>query len=352
MHYEKIQAVCLMTLTAIAIGFSIYGLRTVLVPFVIAVFVVSGIGPILDALQIRLHVNRLLAAGITFVAGLVIMFVLGSALWASTVELRQSAPAYRQRIQELVDRVENAFPNLPMQKNAEAVTPEKNAEAIDAFLDAMLHKGIATLSSAMLYLITTGVVVLIYVFFMLLGQSTESSPSATWTKIDDQIREYLRLKTVISLITGLIFGGVLAMFGIPMALTFGVLAFLLNYIPNIGPLVATVLPVPLIILNPEAHLLWIVAVIGSISAIQFVSGNIIEPKLMGDSTDLHPIVILLALMFWGMLWGIVGMFLATPITAGLKLVLDQFQATRPLGSLLAGRWTFPQNEQQPATADA
>jgi len=351
MQYQKIQAVCLMVLATVAIGFAIYGLRTVLVPFVIAVFVVSGIAPILDGLQNRLGVNRLLAAGITFVAGLIIMLVLGSALWASTVELRQSAPAYRQRIQELVDRVDDMIPAIPSRKPADVSAPVNNSEAIDAFLDSMLHKGIATLSSTMLYLVTTGVVVLIYVFFLLLGQSSTSTPSKTWKKIDEQIRDYLRLKTVISLITGLVFGGALALFGIPMALTFGVLAFLLNYIPNIGPLVATVLPIPLIILHPEASLLWIVAVICCISIVQFVSGNIIEPQLMGDSTDLHPIVILLALMFWGMLWGIVGMFLATPITAGLKLVLDQLDATRPLASLLAGRWEFDRSAEQ-STAEA
>ena len=123
-----------------------------------------------------------------------------------------------------------------------------------------------------------------------------------------------------------------------MALTFGLLAFLLNYIPNVGPLIAMVLPLPLIVLHPEATWLGIILVIAITSAVQFVSGNIIEPQVMGDSTDLHPIVILLALMFWGMLWGIIGMFLAIPVTSGLKLVLQKMEATKQLASIMAGRW--------------
>jgi len=162
--------------------------------------------------------------------------------------------------------------------------------------------------------------------------------TGTWQDIDLQIRKYLRLKTVISIITGFVFGMAIALLGIPMAMTFGLLAFLLNYIPNIGPLVATVLPIPLIILQPDAGIVWMVLAILILSGIQFVSGNIIEPKMMGESTDLHPVVVLLALMFWGMMWGIVGMFLATPITAGIKIVLERIDATKPIAAILAGNW--------------
>ena len=74
------------------------------------------------------------------------------------------------------------------------------------------------------------------------------------------------------------------------------------------------------------------------SSIQVISGNVIEPQLMGDSSDLHPVVILLGLMFWGMMWGITGMFLATPIVAGIKIVLSRFEATRAISEIMAGRW--------------
>jgi AI-2 transport protein TqsA len=78
-----------------------------------------------------------------------------------------------------------------------------------------------------------------------------------------------------------------------------------------------------------------------ISVVQFVSGNVIETRLMGKSFDVSPVVLLLALMFFGLVWGIIGMFLATPIVSILKIVLQQNPETRPVAELLAGRWTPP-----------
>lgn len=121
-----------------------------------------------------------------------------------------------------------------------------------------------------------------------------------------------------------------------MAFTVGVLALLLNSVPNIGPIVASLLPVPLILLQPDASLAWMVLVIVLTGIIQLVSGNVIEPKLMGNSPDLHPVTVLVALMLWGMVWGVVGMFLATPITAAVKILFSKIEASRPIAELLAG----------------
>ena len=184
---------------------------------------------------------------------------------------------------------------------------------------------------------SSGTVVLIFVFFLLLGEAKTGTSSPLWQEIESQIRQYIVAKTMISIVTGLVFGLILWLFGIPLALVFGLLAFLLNFIPNIGPIVASLLPIPLIVLQPDLSLLEIILAISLSSAVQFVSGNVVEPKLMGNSFDLDPIAILLALMFWGMIWGIVGMFLATPILAALKILLDKFDRTRPVAHVLAGR---------------
>lgn len=80
-----------------------------------------------------------------------------------------------------------------------------------------------------------------------------------------------------------------------------------------------------------------ILVISLSSAVQIISGNVVEPKMLGDSVDIHPIVVLLTLMFWGMIWGIVGMFLATPITAAMKILFAKFESTRPLAALMEGR---------------
>ncbi len=362
--YPDIQTICLAVIATAVVTYMIYWLRPVLVPFVVALFVVSGITPLLETLEKRLGVNRLIAAAITFLSGLTIMVVLGFCFWLSVIQMAEKGDAYRRRVSELVEsaqqRIDLTFAGTKRffadqetakptgddgtsqdssgNQQAGTESAEETLQKLRETVDTFLRDGLSRLSSELFSLVTTSIVVLIYVFFLLLGSVEVRETAAPIPQINAQVRTYLSLKTVISMITGALFGTTLWLFGVPMSLTFGVLAFLLNYIPNVGPLVATVLPIPFILLDPDGSLTWMIAAIGVTSAIQAISGNVVEPKLMGQSSDLHPVVILLALMFWGMMWGITGMFLATPITAGIKIVLESFDSTQPLANMLAGRW--------------
>jgi AI-2 transport protein TqsA len=121
-----------------------------------------------------------------------------------------------------------------------------------------------------------------------------------------------------------------------MAWLFGLLVFLLNFIPNIGSIVATLLPIPVAVTQFQDP--WMVlAVVAIPGAIHLTIGNLIAPRLMGRGVELHPVTVLLALAFWGLLWGIVGMVLAVPIVAVVRIVLGRFGTTRPVAELLAGR---------------
>jgi AI-2 transport protein TqsA len=156
-------------------------------------------------------------------------------------------------------------------------------------------------------------------------------------EIESRIERYVALKALLSGATGILVGGVLAVLGIDLAMVFGLFAFLLNFIPSIGSVVATLLPLPVVLVSPDVSLGTAVLAIAIPGAIQFGIGNVLEPKLMGDALDLHPITILMALIVWGMLWGIVGMLLATPITAIMRMLFERLEMTRPLANLLAGR---------------
>ena len=338
---SRVQTICLATLTVVAVTFSIYWLRPVLVPLVVALFVVTGISPVLKTLEHGLGVNRLVAAVLTFLAGVVALVIFGISIWVSMVDLSSNSDAYRQRVRDIVDRLErNAVMILPFaqadQTSSAPATANRTDDPSD-FVDTFVRDGISIVSQAFLSLVTTSVVVLIYVFFLLIGAPTVGYDSPTYREINHQVRSYLALKTIISVFTGLAFGLALRLFGVPMAFTFGVLAFLLNFVPNIGPLVASLLPIPLIILDPTGSVGWMVAAILVTCGIQAISGNIVEPKIMGNSSDLHPVTVLVALMFWGMMWGVIGMFLATPITAALKIMLERIESTQPIANLMAGR---------------
>ena len=118
-----------------------------------------------------------------------------------------------------------------------------------------------------------------------------------------------------------------------------VLTFVLNFIPNIGPFIATVSPLPVLFLQYGGD--WrLVVVLVLLTAVHFVVGNILETRWMGKSMDLNPIVVLVCLIFWALVWGIMGALLAVPLTAAIKMIFELNDNTRPLARLLAGRHPF------------
>ena len=126
------------------------------------------------------------------------------------------------------------------------------------------------------------------------------------------------------------------MMGLRMAPLFGLLAFLFNYIPNVGPIVASLLPIPIAFAQFQNP--WMVLpVVALPGTVHMIIGNFVEPKLMGKGLELHPVAVLLALAFLGLLWGVIGMVLAVPIAAMARIVLSRFTTTRALAELLAGQ---------------
>jgi AI-2 transport protein TqsA len=155
--------------------------------------------------------------------------------------------------------------------------------------------------------------------------------------MEARIRAYLVSMTLLSGVTGVLVGAVLSVLNVPAAVLFGLLTFMLNFIPNVGSFISILLPLPIVLLAPDfspAHKVLAVAIP---TAIQFAIGNFIQPKIMGESMKLHPVVILMALIFWGMLWGIVGAFLAVPITSIIRIACDKHPLTKPIANLMAGR---------------
>jgi AI-2 transport protein TqsA len=177
--------------------------------------------------------------------------------------------------------------------------------------------------------------ILIFVVFLLASHNPYAEHSPIYRAVVHKIRRYIGTKVVISAVVGVLVWASLSLIGLELAGVFGVLSFLLNFIPSIGPIIVTLLPIPIAVAQFQSGWPVILAVLLP-GVIHNVLGNIVEPKLMGEGLDLHPVTVLLALSFWGLVWGIVGMFLAAPITAAIRIVLLQFDTLRPIGNLLAG----------------
>lgn len=152
--------------------------------------------------------------------------------------------------------------------------------------------------------------------------------------INEVIRSYIWSKTIMSFVTGVLSYVVLLIMGVEYTFLWAFIIFVLNFIPYIGPLVSSLLPAIFMVLI-TGDMLQLVYVFAAMESIQIVLGNFVEPKTMGKGSNLGPVTVIVALAFWGMIWGITGMILAVPVTAVGVIVLSQIPSTRYLAILLS-----------------
>jgi len=326
----RLRTACLLAITFILVAAALHWLGEVMVPLVLAVFIMFAASPLMD-LQVRhLKAPRGVAIAGTLVLCVVVLALLGLLVSTSVSQMASNADTYAAQIDKLTRRIAD---DLPLEK----VLDTDEGELLKPMANVVKKVVLGTMS-AIGTVLQRGLLVLLFLIFLLGGYKPGVAPtSATCREIKESIQEYLITKTVVSAITGVLVGVTLTVLDVDMAVAFGLFAFVLNFIPNVGSVISTLLPLPIVILNPEISTTVAVLAIAIPGAIQFAVGNLVEPKIMGTSLDLHPIVILVSLIFWSMLWGPVGMLLAAPITAVLRILFSKLEVTVPLANLLAGR---------------
>ena len=174
---------------------------------------------------------------------------------------------------------------------------------------------------------------------LLLAFSTKNKQDKISTVIDEieaSVTSYLGLKTLVSLSTGFLSYLVLLFIGIDAPIFWAFLITLLNYIPTIGSLIATVFPATYCLLQ-FGELYPFILVLILVGLIQIIIGNILEPRLMGNSLNISSLATLITLSIWGSIWGITGMFLSVPISVILIIILSQFPSTRPVAIMLSDK---------------
>jgi len=332
---NSLVVVSLVLIAIVAIGVVLLYARSVLIPFVLALFVSLLVSPILDFQVLRLKVPRALAVLITIALILVILAGLFMFVSSATQSIVSTAGRYSESFVNLVQIV--------LQKiKTWGVVPDQSE--ILTMLQKRIPGFITGSFGTALGLISSTFLVSIFVCFLLVGRNSNEIRQGIYSEIDRQVRRYIAIKLVLSSITGILVWATLALFKLELANVFGMLAFLLNFIPSIGSIIATMLPIPIAVAQFQNP--WmVVLVVGVPGMIQMVIGNGIEPKLLGEGLHLHPVTVLMALSFWGLLWGIPGMFLAVPMTAVIRIVLMQFDTLRPVGNLLAGK--LPKIKESP-----
>lgn len=328
---QRLQTVCLLILTTLAVALALYWLRSAMIPFVLAIFFYFALAPVID-LQVRyLRINSSLAVAATLVLGFVLLTSLAGLVSASVSQLTANAAAYQRQMEAIPIYVTSWLISHGIRPPG-AFNPATfvNPGTVGGMLLSTTNAVVAVLSQ--------GTLVMIFLCFLLAGRTVSPEPSpGVWDEIEFNIKRYVVTKFATSAATGILVWLTLSLLGVDLALVFGLFAFLFNFIPTIGSVIATFLPLPVVLFNPELTATTATLAIAIPAAIQFTIGNLVEPKLMGSSLDLHPIAILLALVVWGTLWGFVGMLLATPITAVMKILVEKLDLTAPMGALMAGR---------------
>ena len=344
-------ALSLGLLAVIAIGAVLKAAQGVVIPLLIAWLLSYLLAPVVNFLVRRLRFPAVIA-----VAGVVLLLLLAS--WGAGLVIHQRLLAFAKSFPAYQDKLAALYAYYGSELNI----PSSVLKDLD--LTAQIGPLVVKTSRFFIAFITNAILVMIFLVFMLLAKPYANdklraafSPARAATLIDltntisRQIGAYLGALFVISLVTGLVVWGVLAWMGVEFAFTWGLLAFVLNFIPTVGSIVASIPPV-LMALAQFAPDVWpAVGVALALFAIQQTLGNFIAPKVYGDRLNLSPVVILLFLVFWGWLWGITGALLAVPLAAAIQIALSQIPALAPLAVLMgSGQKYAKKNPPPPAPA--
>ena len=317
-------------------------LAPLLRPLVLAVFLAYRILPAHQALCKRVH--AMIAGPLLALLMAMARFGLALLIYSNLVDLNAELPQLAERGRRLIERLQAwASAHLPTWA-LDAVPDPVRAEA-----EATARLGAATsyMVSAASNFLAEAILVSLYLIFLLFevrrlparvrsGFPPDQADRllATVASINRAVSSYIRAKTLASLVTALPIVVVLWAFGVSFPGMWGVLAFIGNFIPYVGSVVALVLPVLLAFLElePLSRPLTILALL---VVSQSVMNNFVEPRLAARAVDLSPLVVLIALTFWGLSWGVVGMVLAVPLTVVVKIVWETIPLTRPLARLMA-----------------
>ena len=317
-------------------------LAPLLRPLAMAVFLAYTIVPIHRSLSRRVAAR---VAG-PLLALIVAALVLGLdvLVYGNLVELKAELPRLIDRGQAMIEGLRTWGRNhLP----AWALNPAPERASAEAETLARVKVLASQLVNVAAGFVGEAFLVLFYLLFLLLearrfpariqaGLRPEQADRVlgVFGSIYHAMASYLRAKVFASLVAALPVVTVLWAFGVPFPGMWGVLAFIGNFIPYVGSLIAIALPVLLAFLELEPP--WRpVAVMGLLVLAQFVINNFVEPRLTARAVDLSPLVVLIALAFWGLCWGAVGMVLAVPLTVMLRVVCENVELTRPLARLMA-----------------
>ena len=324
-----------IAVTIMAVVAVIYGMqaaRVVLVPLLVAVFISVLCTPVTRLLE-RIRIPTGLAVAIVIILIIGTMTLVGTFVGGSLAAFNDRVPFYQARLDEIFT------------ETAALLGQEVSVGRLLEMAQPGAAMGLAaTLLNGIQGLLANFFLIAFSVIFMLLESSSlpakirlvvraSRGDPEYFRRFTSSVQRYLGIKTLTSLATGLTVGALTAVFGLDFPVLWGLLAFLLNFIPNIGSLIAAIPAVLLALIQFGALDAALIAL--GYFVINLSIGGVIEPRVMGRGLGLSTLVVFLSLVFWGWILGPIGMLLSVPLTMTAKIALESSERTATIGLLLS-----------------
>jgi len=317
----------------------IYG-EPIIVPFVIALliwFVVKKMRNLLDRSHfIQKHIPSWLKTGLASFVIFGGIFFVGQMLTSNIQSLANSYNEYVTNIEQIAIKINKLF-NIN-------ISDELSAFASGFEFSSYLQSLFNSLSE----ILGNMVMIIFYVVFLFVEESLfqhkiklifepkdrYAKVSEILRKIDKSMSSYISLKSLVSLLTTSLSYFIMLGVGIDSPLFWAFLIFMFNFIPSIGPILGTILPTLFCLIQfgtfPPALIIFF-----GVGGVSVLVGSFVEPKLMGNTLNISPLVAIMSLALWGSIWGIIGMLLSVPITVAMIIIFSQFPSTRSIAILLS-----------------
>jgi len=304
---------------------------SIVVPFLLALFLAIILTPLFLWLK-RIGLGELFSLLTIIFLLVVIISSLVTVVGNSIQDFTQNIPFYEEKLRgdlgDLLEQLNSFGLHIP------------KADIISMFQTDSIMRYIASTLKSLGSLLTNSFMIILTVTFMLMElsqfsnklQRANKNSFRQFIQVSNKIKYYMLLKALISVATGVVVTLMLELIGVHYSVLWGLVAFLLNFIPNIGSIIAAVPAVLMAMVQFNFGIAFLIA-LGYIT-INIVIGSIIEPKVLGKGLGLSPLVIFLSLIFWGWLLGSIGMLLSIPLTIMIKITLDSQPNTRWISIML------------------
>jgi AI-2 transport protein TqsA len=322
--------------TLIATGFALYFARPVLVPVVFALFIIAISWPLQRLLQAR--IPKLAAAAATLLATVVAVLIIASLLTWGFGRVGQWIASNGDRFQAIYEQTTARLEAYGLLVTG-PITDHFNASWLLRFLHAQRGRiqGLTTFVVVTFIFVLLGLME-VDLFRVKLSNMQNRDIGASLLKASGEIgakmQKYMMVRTLMSIMTGIVIWAFALSAGMELATAWGVIAFALNYIPFLGPLIATVFPTAFALIQFESWQMALIVFL-SLNLIQFVIGSYLEPRIAGAALSISPFVVLFAVFFWTFLWGVPGAFIGVPITIAILTICEEYSSIKWIADLLS-----------------